>query len=134
MRAVTRHELLESSVSDTSLDPSSGHRPALSVITIATRPVVVLRACGDLDRDTQLVLTSHVAEVITAHSPRLVTLDLAGITFLGAAGITALLELKEQAARQHADLHLRRPSPCVRSVLGIAGLTGAIVFGDGRTS
>jgi len=131
---VKRHELLESAVHDAFLAPSSARGPALSVTTVATRPVAVLRACGDLDRDTQFLLTSHVAEVIAAHTPRLVMLDLSGIRFFGAAGITALLQLQEEATRWHADLLLSDPSPCVRWVLGIAGLTDALALDDNPAS
>ncbi|WP_433719124.1 STAS domain-containing protein [Actinoplanes sp. CA-051413] len=97
--------------------------------------VTVVRACGELDRDTAPALIEHADHLVAEHSPLVLVLDLAGVDHLGAAGITALLHVREALVRRGGRLVLREPSPPVRTVLRLGQVAGLFdVDATGETS
>ncbi len=116
-----------------SLRPAPG-APLFTLSIDRVDPETVVRARGELDRDTAPALIEQTDHLITAHSPRLLVLDLADVDYLGAAGISALLHVREALAQRGGRLILREPSAQVRTVLrlgrvvdlfDIAGTAGA---------
>ncbi|MGW4942929.1 STAS domain-containing protein [Actinoplanes sp. NPDC004185] len=94
----------------------------LSVVTVESGPVTILRAAGDLDMDTSGRFTRHLARAVAVFTPRVLIVDLADLSFLGAAGITALLDGGDRVGRAGGQLRLRRLSGPARLALG-AGRT-----------
>ena len=98
--------------------------PMFTLGTAEAGAVTVVRACGELDRDTAPALTQHVDQLVAGHSPLLLVLDLAGVDYLGAAGITALLHVRDTLTRRGGRLVLQEPSPQVRKVLELGQVAG----------
>jgi anti-anti-sigma factor len=89
----------------------------LSVVTVESGPVTVLRAAGDLDMDTAGRFTRQVDRAVAACGPRVLIVDLADLGFLGAAGVTALLDGGDRVGRGGGQLRLRRLSRSARLAL-----------------
>jgi anti-sigma B factor antagonist len=90
----------------------------LSVVTVDSGPVTVLRAAGDLDLDTAGQFIRHVDCAVAACTLRVLIVDLADLGFLGAAGVTALLNGGDRVGRGGGQLRLRRLSRPARLALG----------------
>ena len=115
--------------------PASPHmpardEPALRITTVTTAPVLVVRARGDLDRDTGPLLTGYSRDLLDRYPSRPFLLDLADIGYLGAAGITALLHVRGDPTEEDVRLQLYRPSPTVLWILDTVGLTDTFVITD----
>ncbi|WP_051684045.1 STAS domain-containing protein [Blastococcus sp. URHD0036] len=57
-------------------------------------------------------------------------LDAGGLTFCDGAGLAALLDLREQAARHGATLHLVGAGRCVRRIIDLVGLADRLPVED----
>jgi anti-anti-sigma factor len=120
--------------SPVSLRPAPG-APMFTLSTDEAGAVTVVRACGELDRDTAPALTKHAGHLVAEHSPLLLVLDLAGVNYLGAAGITALLYVRDALVRRGGRLVLQEPSSQVRKVLHLGQVAGLFdVDGTRETS
>ena len=82
-------------------------------------PIVTLS--GELDSSNAGLLEATVAS-ITAQHPEQLIFDLSGLRFMDSAGIALLIG----AARKVDAVHLRNPSPIVRRVVEITGLTDVL--------
>jgi anti-anti-sigma factor len=89
----------------------------LSVVTVESGPVTVLRAAGDLDMDTVALLIRHIDRVVAGGASRVLVVDLADLGFLGAAGVSALLDGADRVGRGGGQLRLRRLSGPARLAL-----------------
>jgi len=89
----------------------------LSVVTVDSGPVTVVRTAGDLDMDTSGRFTRHVDGVVAAFLPRVLVIDLADLGFLGAVGVSALLDGADRVGRGGGQLRLRRLSRPARLAL-----------------
>jgi anti-anti-sigma factor len=106
-----------------SFRPAPG-APTFTLSTDEADVVTVVRARGELDRDTAPTLTGHVDHLDAERTPLLLVLDLAGVDYLGAAGITALLYVRDALMRRGGHLVLHEPSPQVRTVLRLGHVAG----------
>jgi anti-anti-sigma factor len=79
-------------------------------------PVVILS--GELDSSNVGSLEATVA-LVTAEPPELLIFDLSGLRFIDSAGIAVLIGV---AGKVNA-VRLRHPSPIVRRVIEITGLS-----------
>ncbi|MFI7540066.1 STAS domain-containing protein [Actinoplanes sp. NPDC049599] len=86
-------------------------------MTVASGPVTVICATGDLDMDTVQQFGRHLDRVVAAHAPELLIVDLSGLGFLGAAGIAALLAGADRVGNGGGRLRLRRLSEAARLAL-----------------
>jgi anti-anti-sigma factor len=89
----------------------------LTVVTVESGPVTVLRAVGDLDMDTAGRFARHVDQAVAACTPRMLIIDLADLGFLGAVGVSALLDGGDRVGRGGGQLRLRRLSRPARLAL-----------------
>jgi anti-sigma B factor antagonist len=80
---------------------------------------VVLELRGELDVATVPLLR----EALAATAGTTVVVDLQELTFMDSSGISAFIHARKQLARDGHRLLLTRPSPNVRRVLDIVGLT-----------
>src|ERR1700733_4486818 len=87
-----------------------------TAVDAAGVPVVILS--GELDSSNADSLEATVAP-ITAEPPELLIFDLSGLRFIDSAGIAVLIGV---AGKVNA-VRLRRPSPIVRRVIEITGLS-----------
>lgn len=78
---------------------------------------------GDLDMSNADALKATVASV-TANHPQQLILDFSGLRFMDSAGIAVLVD----AAKKVPHVQLRDPSPAVRRVVEITGLTAIIAM------
>jgi len=93
-------------VIDTRVDPSGA-------------PVVTVS--GELDMSNASSLEATVAS-ITAEGPERLIFDLSGLRFMDSAGIAVLVG----AASKVNAVALRNPSPVVRRVIELTGLSGVL--------
>ncbi|MBM0275289.1 STAS domain-containing protein [Micromonospora tarensis] len=81
----------------------------------------LIRVAGEIDSNAHL-LTELVEFLCRAPRP-MVAVDLSAVHFFGAHGVSALLRAGQLAARADGRLTLRHPSPFVRRVLAVTGVT-----------
>jgi anti-anti-sigma factor len=95
-------------------------RPAEIVIATGSDPtgVPVITVSGELDISNARKLEATVTTVASDGPERLI-FDLSGLRFMDSAGIAVLLG----AASAVSTVRLRDPSPAVRRVIEITGLT-----------
>ena len=82
-------------------------------------PIVSLS--GELDSSNAGSLEATVAS-ITAQHPEQLIFDLSGLRFMDSAGIAVLIG----AAANVNSIYLRDPSPIVRRVIEVTGLSGIL--------
>jgi anti-sigma B factor antagonist len=98
-------------------------RPAEVAIDKRLDPagVVIVTVSGELDISNAATLEQAVAS-ITAERPERLIFDLSGLRFMDSAGIAVLLDT---AGKVNA-VRLRDPSPAVRRVVELTGLTDVL--------
>jgi anti-sigma B factor antagonist len=92
-----------------------------SVSHMGDATVVALR--GELDVAASQGLSDELVGLIDAGTTDLI-IDLAKLAFIDSTGLSAILRANRKLAKGH--LVLRQPTPMVRQVLEITGLTGAL--------
>ncbi len=100
-----------------------GERPAELVIdsTVDVTGVPVVSLSGELDSSNAGSLEAAVTSITGRHPERLI-FDLSGLRFMDSAGIAVLI----RAAANVNAICLREPSPIVRRVLEVTGLSGVL--------
>jgi anti-sigma B factor antagonist len=83
--------------------------------------VAIVTVSGELDISNAGTLEQAVAS-ITAERPERLIFDLSGLRFMDSAGIAVLLD----AAGKVKAVQLRDPSPAVRRVVELTGLTDVL--------
>ncbi len=100
-----------------------GERPAElvvnSTVDVTGVPVVILS--GELDSSNAGSLETTVTSIIGQHPERLI-FDLSGLRFMDSAGIAVLI----RAAANVNTICLRDPSPIVRRVVEVTGLSSVL--------
>lgn len=76
---------------------------------------------GELDSSNVASLEATIASITAEHRERLV-FDLSGLRFMDSAGIAVLID----AAAKVDAVRLRDPSPVVRRVIELTGLSGVL--------
>ena len=93
-------------------------------VAINTRPdaegVPVVIVSGELDVSNVDVLKARVASVTASHPERII-FDLRDLRYIDSAGIAVLL-----SAAAECTVRLRDPSPAVRRVVELTGLTDVL--------
>jgi anti-sigma B factor antagonist len=82
---------------------------------------VVVTLSGELDLSNVARLDATIASTLAEHPARLV-FDLSGLRFMDSAGIAVLV----RASTQVETVHIRDPSPGVKRLIEITGLTGVL--------
>jgi anti-sigma B factor antagonist len=88
-------------------------------VDAAGTPIVSLS--GELDSSNAGSLEAAVASITAQHPERLI-FDLSGLRFMDSAGIAVLI----RAAANVNAIHLRDPSPIVRRLIEVTGLSGVL--------
>ena len=82
----------------------------------------VIKAAGELDVNTAPELREHLARVINGGA-RIISVDLASVTFIDSTALSVLVSALKRLRQADGDLRLSSPSPSVRRVFEITGLT-----------
>ena len=77
---------------------------------------------GEVDLATAEVLRDSLLGVLRDEAPTMLGVDLAGVTFLDCAGISALVAVRNAAARTGRQMRVTHAQPIVRRVLDLTGL------------
>jgi anti-sigma B factor antagonist len=94
-------------------------------VTVSLEPGrVTLGVSGEMDSYTVGAL--HDAATRAMEPDLSLIVDLAEVTFMSSAGLGALMSLAKMAKEGNGDFHLQRPSPGVRRLLEITGLTDVL--------
>ncbi|MFJ8668809.1 STAS domain-containing protein [Streptomyces sp. NPDC093600] len=91
-------------------------------VEIRDTDTAVLAVGGELDNDTATLLHHHLANQFV-HGRRHLVLDLSRLGFMDSSGLNILIRAARDARESGGDLHLVAPTPAVRRILEITGLT-----------
>lgn len=80
---------------------------------------------GEIDAVAIPSFAGCLDDVIAAGRSRLV-LDMAEVEFIDSVGLAAIVAARRRMAAHGGSVSLRRPSPPVRKLLDIVGLTGFV--------
>lgn len=103
--------------------PEVPPRRSLLEIVALPGPQTTLTLVGELDPGTAPILDERLTELAADAAVTSVVVDLSQITFLDSSGVRALVAGNHALTSRSAELVLRGPSPNVRRVLEITGLT-----------
>jgi anti-anti-sigma factor len=106
--------------------PEDAPRRSLLEIVSLPGPQTTVSLAGELDPATAPDLSSRLLELAADPGVTSVVIDLAQVSFLDSAGLRVLVSANEALRARSADLVLRGPSPNVRRVLEVTGLTDLI--------
>jgi len=95
--------------------------PAELSIETVPGPTPVIRLSGELDSSNVGRLEATVASVLKA-PPERVVFEMSELRFMDSAGISVLVRL----AAEVEQVEIRDPSPIIRRVIEVTGLTGVL--------
>ncbi|MET8118388.1 STAS domain-containing protein [Micromonospora sp. NPDC005189] len=107
-------------------------KPIMSLALSRDGSLSVISVAGELDMSNAHLLTELVGYLCQTPVP-LIAVDLSAVRFFGAHGVSALLKANRLAAGAGGRLTLRDPSPFVRRVLGVAGVTRHLAIAEPST-
>ncbi|AVH98834.1 anti-sigma factor antagonist [Streptomyces cinereoruber] len=91
-------------------------------VEIRDADTAVVSVGGELDIETATMLHHHLANQFL-HGRRHLVLDLSALDFMDSSGLNVLIRAGRDARESGGDLHLAAPTPAVRRILEITGLT-----------
>ena len=95
----------------------------LEISTSQSDDIVVVRATGEVDRDTADELSTALTGAVARSGPGgTVEVDLSGVSFLDSSGVGALLTGHQSADRSAVEFRVRDPQVTVRRVLEITNV------------
>jgi|HubBroStandDraft_4_1064222.scaffolds.fasta_scaffold507190_1 anti-sigma B factor antagonist len=80
-----------------------------------------VRLAGEIDVSNANVLRDALE--MACEPGRRIVVDMEAVRYIDSSGVVALLAVADQAGDAHQGLSIQRPSPNVRRILGILGLT-----------
>lgn len=97
--------------------------PATLELTVSEgEDETVISAAGELDVNTAPELREQLARLITSGAHR-VAIDLGSVTFVDSTALSVLVSALKRLRQADGDLQLASPTPSVRRVFEITGLT-----------
>ena len=97
--------------------------PPTLELTVSTQDdETVLRAAGELDVNTAPELREQLARLINDGVQR-IAVDLAEVSFVDSTALSVLVSALKRLRQNNGDLELASPTPSVRRVFEITGLT-----------
>ncbi|MEU2546973.1 STAS domain-containing protein [Streptomyces roseolus] len=90
----------------------------------------VLTVGGELDMETAAGLQDRLSEQF-GHGRRRLVLDLSALDFMDSSGLNVLIRAVNRVRESGGDLYLAAPTPAVRRILEITGVTMTIPPYDG---
>ncbi len=115
--------MLSSGGSGSSGRPPAGVNPGeLQVLVSGDDTRYEFRLLGELDLSTAPQLRDELVRAST-EGAQMVTVDLADLAFIDSTGLSVLITGLKRLRQQGGDMALRSPTPSIRRVLEITGLT-----------
>jgi anti-sigma B factor antagonist len=112
--------LLSESGESTAVVPEA---PATLDLTVSEHEgETVITAAGELDVNTAPELREQLARLITGGANH-VAIDLASVSFVDSTALSVLVSALKRLRQADGDLQLASPTPSVRRVFEITGLT-----------
>lgn len=93
-------------------------------VVVHDTETAILTIGGELDIDTATSLHHHMANQFV-HGRRHLVLDLSDLEFMDSSGLNVLIKAGREARNTGGDLHLAAPTPAVRRLFEITGLSVA---------
>lgn len=93
----------------------------------------ICRIRGEIDIFTAPALREHLLAALDRPRPR-VLVDLAGVTFMDASGLGILVLIQRRAAHRDGTLRLLAPTPAIRRLLKISGLSARFAVSPDPTA
>lgn len=91
-------------------------------VVVHDADTAVLTIGGELDCETATSLHHYMANQFR-HGRRHLVLDLSDLKFMDSSGLNVLIKAGREARSTEGDLHLAAPTPAVRRVFEITGLS-----------
>ncbi|MFF3327363.1 STAS domain-containing protein [Streptomyces sp. NPDC002889] len=91
-------------------------------VVVHDTDTAILTIGGELDIDTATSLHHHMANQFV-HGRRHLVLDLSDLQFMDSSGLNVLIKAGREARDTAGDLHLASPTPAVRRLFEITGLS-----------
>ncbi|MFE3323725.1 STAS domain-containing protein [Streptomyces sp. NPDC059176] len=88
------------------------HDPGTAIVTVR----------GELDVDTATFLHHHLANQFL-HGRRHLVLELSALDFMDSSGLNVLIRITREARAAQGDLHVAAPTPTVRKLFDLTGLS-----------
>ena len=109
---------------------STAYQPGVGVFgdcrwRVTSPGTVVIDMSGEVDVLLIPSFARCLDEVIAAGHRRVV-LDMGEVEFIDSAGLSAIVRAYKRMARHHGSLRMRGPSPRIRRVLDMVGLTTVV--------
>ena len=93
----------------------------LVIATEDSDGIPVISVAGQLDISNAAALEQALARVAAAR-PRALIFDLSGLEFMDSAGVSVLVRARAEVG----EVRLRNPTPIVRRLIEITGLSGIL--------
>ena len=106
---------------------ASGPPVTIGVTRAATLDVVLE---GEIDFGNSPKILEEVRAAVLRRRPALVRVDLALVTYADSSALGMLVKIVEVATEVSAAVRVENPSPAVRRVMQITGLTNLFGLGD----
>ncbi|MDP9071450.1 MAG: STAS domain-containing protein [Actinomycetota bacterium] len=98
----------------------------LTVESIQENGEVLVCLAGELDMYTAPALQERLEEVIAEPGTSAVVLELSRLSFIDSSGLSAIVMASRKLGDRGGELNLSGPSPAVRRVLEITGISTVI--------
>jgi RNA polymerase sigma-B factor len=105
---------------------SRGTGPGMRVSVARVADGLVVRVCGEVDRDTAERLRTGLRHAIAGQGAQSVLVDLTGVPLVDAAGVSVLLDAAQAAAAARVGFGVTGAQPYVARILAVSGLAGAL--------
>ena len=102
--------------------------PQLRIQTRHLSPgTVLITVAGEIDLATTDELQDGLLHALVTRLPHHLEVDLAGVTFMDCGGLTVLVVASQVAARTGCRLLITNPSPVLRRMLDVTGLSSILI-------
>ncbi len=100
---------------------------ALRVEVTLTDRTTVVTVAGEIDADSMLALQAPLHDLgLESH----IVVDMSGVRFMDSSGLKVILTQRNRMTETGGSLRIRHPSPAVRRVLDVSGLTDVLFEPD----
>ncbi|MCD0483851.1 STAS domain-containing protein [Streptacidiphilus sp. ASG 303] len=99
-------------------------------VSVPDPDVAVVAITGELDVDTATELHFQLANQLH-HGRRHLVLDLADVPFMDSSGLNIVIRAQQETRRAEGSLRLARPTPAVRRIIDLTGVSITTPVHDG---
>ncbi|MER5432563.1 STAS domain-containing protein [Streptomyces sp. NPDC002588] len=108
---------------------STARNPLSVEVSVVREDIVLVTVEGHLDLDTATEFQAHLANQFH-HGRRHFLLDLSDVPFMDSSGMNIILRVYQQARELPGSVHVIAPTPAVRRVLDLTGVSLTVPVSD----